>query len=68
MAKRIDIPVADKYLLTVEEAAAYYNIGEEKLRRFANENKELDCFFWNGTRLLFKKNLLNRYIDKHDTI
>ena len=32
-----DIPVWEKYTLTIEEAARYFRIGEGKLRRLAEE-------------------------------
>ena len=34
-----DIPVWEKYTLTIEEASKYFRIGENKLRRLAEENK-----------------------------
>ena len=36
-----DIPVWEKYTLTIEEASKYCRIGENKLRRFAEENLSL---------------------------
>ena len=35
-----DIPVWEKYTLTIEEASRYFRIGENKLRRLAEENKK----------------------------
>ncbi len=35
-----DIPVWEKYTLTIEEASSYFRIGENKLRRLAGENKK----------------------------
>ncbi|MGG6513081.1 UNVERIFIED_CONTAM: excisionase, partial [Clostridioides difficile] len=35
----IDIPVWERYTLTIEEASRYFRIGENKLRRLAEENK-----------------------------
>ena len=31
--KNVDIPVWEKYTLTIEEASVYFRIGEKKLRR-----------------------------------
>ena len=33
-----DIPVGERYLLTIKEAGAYFNIGVKKMRRLAEEN------------------------------
>ncbi len=32
------VSVSEKYTLTIKEAAAYFNIGEKKMRRLALEN------------------------------
>ena len=36
------IPVWERYTLSVEEAAAYFRIGENKLRRIVSENQNAD--------------------------
>ena len=33
-----DVPIWEKYTLTVEEASKYFRIGEKKLRKLAEEN------------------------------
>lgn len=38
MSEKYEVPIWEKYSLTVEEAAAYFRIGEQKLRRIADEN------------------------------
>lgn len=32
------VPISEKYTLTIEEASKYFRIGENKLRRLAEEN------------------------------
>ena len=32
------LPVSEKYMLTIKESAAYFNIGIKKLRRIAEDN------------------------------
>jgi len=49
--KKDIVPVSQKYLLTVNEAAAYFNIGSKKIRRIAEEYiGELSLY--SGNRLL----------------
>ena len=45
-----DIPVWEKYTLTIEEASKYFRIGENKLRRLAEENKDAGWLIMNGSR------------------
>lgn len=61
---RIQVPVWEKYTLTVEEAASYFRIGETKLRRIVSENRNADFLLWNGNRPQIKRALFERYIDR----
>ena len=53
----MEVSLSEKYALTLNEAAAYFNIGVKKLRRLTEENP--GCFsIMNGNRLLIvRKNL-----------
>ena len=42
MNEKIDIPVWEKYTLTIEEASRYFTIGQNKLRRLVEENRHGD--------------------------
>ncbi len=58
-----DIPVWEKYTLSVKEAASYFNIGENRIRTMANENKNADWVLWNCSKLLIKRKLFEKYVD-----
>ena len=49
-----EVPIWEKSNLTLEEAAAYFNIGVCKLRELTNDN---DCKFvlWVGEKRLIKR-------------
>ena len=38
----VTIPVWERYTLSIEEAAAYFRIGENKLRKIVSENNGMD--------------------------
>ena len=57
------IPVWERYTLSVEEAAAYFRIGENKLRRIISENQDADFILWNGKRAQIKRKKFEKYID-----
>ena len=63
-----DIPVWEKYTLTIEEASSYFRIGENKLRRLAEENKNAKWFIMNGNRIQIKRRQFEQVIDKLDVI
>lgn len=63
-----DIPVWEKYTLTIEEAARYFRIGEGKLRRLASELPPPDWVVMNGNRVQVKRKAFERFIDATDVI
>ena len=46
-----DVPIWEKYTLTIEEASKYFRIGENKLRRLAEENPTAGWVIMNGNRI-----------------
>ncbi|EGC02304.1 excisionase [Ruminococcus albus] len=62
------IPVWKRYTLTVTEAAEYYHIGENKLRRIAEEHSDADFIILNGNRVLFKRERFEAFLDRATVI
>ena len=55
------LPVSEKFMLTIKEAAPYYNIGMKKLRRLAEDN--LGVFsVYSGNRYLIVKSKFEEFI------
>ena len=54
--------------LTIEEASKYFRIGENKLRRLAEENKDAGWLIMNGNRIQIKRRQFEKVIDKLDAI
>ena len=62
------IPFWERYTLSIEEAAAYFRIGENKLRKIISENKDADFVLWNGTSSQIKRKKFENYIDRLNVI
>jgi len=62
------IPIWEKYTLTVEEAAIYFRVGENKLRKLIDEGKDADYLLWNGNRAQFKRKQFEKFIDRCNLI
>ena len=62
------IPIWQKYTLTIEEAAQYFRIGENKLRRILSEHPDADYILYNGNRIQIKRVLFERFIDRCDVL
>lgn len=63
-----DVPISEKYMLSIAESAAYFRIGENKLRRLAEEDKTAKWLFWNGNRIQIKRKLFEKILDEVNTI
>lgn len=63
-----DIPIWEKYTLTIDEAAAYFRIGQNKLRGLVAEDPEADYLLWNGSRVQIKRKKFEAYVDMCNAI
>ena len=64
----INIPIHEKYALTIEEASQYFRIGENKLRKMAVENPGGGWAMMNGNRILIKRRLFEKILDASDAV
>lgn len=60
---KIQVPLWEKYVLSIEEAAEYFGIGEKKLRKIVEENPYADFILMNGNRARIKRRLFEGYVD-----
>lgn len=63
-----NIPIWEKYALTVKEATTYFGIGEKKLRRIIDENLDSGMFIQNGNRFLMKRQAFENYLNDTTSI
>ena len=62
-----EIPFWEKANLTLEEASAYFSIGQQKLRDLT-DNEDCDFVLWIGSKRLIKKNKFLKYIEEQYSI
>ena len=63
-----DVPIWEKYTLTIEEASKYFRIGEKKLRKLAEANLDAGWVIVNGNRIQIKRKQFEKIIDTLDEI
>ncbi len=63
-----DVPIWEKYTLTIEEASKYFRIGENKLRKLAEESPTASWVILNGNRIQVKRKQFEKVIDTLDAI
>jgi len=61
------LSIAEKPLLTLEEAAEYFNIGINKIRAMTNSE---DCPYvlWSGSRRLIKRTAFEAFLNSQYSI
>ncbi|MCD7904081.1 MAG: helix-turn-helix domain-containing protein [Clostridiales bacterium] len=65
------MPICDKYGLTINEAAQYFGIGENKLRQIVSENINTGNFnvsFTSGNRYIIKRKKFEEYLDNLEAV
>ncbi|AUA29545.1 TPA: excisionase [Clostridioides difficile] len=63
-----DVPIWEKYTLTIEEASKYFRIGEKKLRKRADENLDSGWVIMNSNRIQIKRKQFEKIVDTLDVI
>ena len=66
MSKEI-VPVAEKYLITINEAASYFNIGAKKMRRIAEEYTG-EFSLYSGNILLIIRTKFEKFLSETSTV
>ena len=62
-----ELPLGEKYTLSIKEAAVYFNIGIKKMRRLAEENMG-DFALISGNRYLIIRTKFEEYLQNNSTI
>ena len=65
---KTDVPIWERYTLTIEEASKYFRIGEKKLRKLAEENINSGWVIMNGNRVQIKRKQFEKIVDTLDVI
>ena len=64
---KTSVSVSEKYMLTIKEAAEYFNIGTKKMRRLAEDN--LGRFaVYSGNRYLIIRTKFEKFVDESSAI
>lgn len=64
---KLEVPIWEKSMLTLEEAAAYTGIGINKLRDIS-EGERCEFVLWNGRKRMLKRRKLVEYLEKSYSI
>lgn len=63
MEEQTQVEIKDKFCLTIDEASAYFNIGEKKLRRIVTDNIDTGFIIQNGVKFLIKRKQFETFLE-----
>lgn len=63
-----DVRICEKYALTVTEAAAYFGIGEKKLRSMIVDYNHLGLFIQVGVKCMIKRQKFEAFLNEATAI
>lgn len=58
------VPTHLKFLLTIEEASDYFNIGYDRLRDLVDKPEAIDCVLFVGRKRLIKKEKMEKFLNE----
>jgi len=58
-----EVPIWEKYALTVAEASLYFHLSEKKLRQIVKADKYANYLIWNGGRVFIKRKLFEQFLN-----
>lgn len=65
-----EVPIWERFLLTVKEASMYFNIGENKMHRMVNDYMDSDYKFviQNGERKMINRKKFENFLNNTTSI
>ena len=58
-----NVPIWEKYALTIREAAEYFHIGEKRMKKIVEQNRESDFVVMLGNRAMIKRKSFEQFLD-----
>lgn len=63
-----ETPLHEKYALSIEQASAYFGIGQKKIRQLVELNDGADFILRNGNKTHIKRKKFEQFLDKTSSI
>lgn len=68
ISRELNIPIWQKFALTINEAVEYFGIGEKKLRKLLEEYFDSGFVLQNGTKSLIKRAKFEEFLNETTAI
>ena len=64
----LEVPIWEKYALSIEEAAEYFGIGQKKIRKIVEDNPTAEFILKNGAFTKIKRGKFEWFLDQTSCI
>lgn len=66
--EKLDVPIWQRYTMTIDEAAVYFHIGRARLRALVSEDPYAPYILMVGNRVQIKRKLFEEYLDSANAV
>lgn len=63
-----NVPIWEKFALTISEASEYFNLGEKKMRYLADSYSDYGFVLQNGNKILIKRKRFEDFISETSAV
>lgn len=68
LSRKNDVPIWEKFCLTITEASMYFHIGDKKLRALAEEHADSGMIVQNGSKVLIKRIKFEEFLNETNSL
>lgn len=65
---RQEVPIWEKFALTINESTIYFNIGEKKIRKLIDDNMDYGFMIHNGAKMLINRRKFEDFLNETTSI
>ena len=65
---KFEVPIWERYFLTINEASCYFHIGDRKIREIVEDNPGADYLIRVGNRVMIKRKRFEQFLDRQEAV
>ena len=65
---KFEVPIWERYSLTINEASCYFHIGDKKLREIIEMDPDADYLIQVNSRVMIKRKRFEQFLDRQEAV
>ena len=65
---KFEVPIWERYSLTINEASCYFHIGDRKIREIVEDDPRADYLIRVGNRVMIKRKRFEQFLDRQEAV